>query len=417
MYQKGKINSLDKILTELDLTNFTYNLPPERIAKFPPERRDDSKLLIYKQGMIDEDRFANFNEYINADNLLVFNNSKVIQARLEFYKGSGAKIEIFCLDPINPADIQLAFQCTRKVIWKCLVGNLKKWKHGSLSMRVVVKGNEIVLTATIKEQSEAGISIEFSWNDPDLNFSEVLESAGQTPIPPYLKRNAQPIDQSRYQTVYSSKEGSVAAPTAGLHFSSGVLDRIRKKGAREVELTLHVGIGTFQPIQSDTLSDHEMHSEHFSITLNTLTKLCKEATKVIAVGTTSVRTLESLFLLGAKIHANRMIGSDELMVNQWDGMLDRSKLPPGDALEILRNFMIKNHMDVLHSKTRLMIIPGFKFRVTDVLLTNFHLPRSSLILLVAAFIGEDWRKVYQYAIDNDFRFLSYGDSSFLIPNR
>jgi S-adenosylmethionine:tRNA ribosyltransferase-isomerase len=415
MPQIGQRNNLDSILDDLDLANYNYILPPERIAKYPLEERDNSKLLVYNRGMITKDSFSNFVEYINQDDFLVFNNSKVIQARLEFYKQSGARIEVFCLNPTEPADIQLAFQQTRKVTWKCLVGNLKKWKKGILTTMVDIHGGKVVLSAALKEISKTGIHVEFSWNNSKLSFSEVLEAAGQTPIPPYLNRNSEPIDLIRYQTVYSLIEGSVAAPTAGLHFTSDLLEKLHIEGVGLAELTLHVGIGTFRPIQSDSIIDHEMHTENFSVSLKAITQIRQKVSKLIAVGTTSVRTLESLYLLGAKIHKNKEIRSDELVINQWDGITEKSEIPPGDALRLLENYMIKNHMDVLYSSTRLMIIPGFKFKLSDVLLTNFHMPRSSLILLVAAFIGEDWKKVYQYALDNDFRFLSYGDSSLLLP--
>ena len=415
MYNDEDKEIVESMISSLDISGYTYTLPQERIAKFPVDERDASKLLVYNKGKILHDKFINMERYISEDNTLVFNNSKVIQARLEFYKDSGARIEIFCLEPVEPSDIQLAFQQTRKVSWKCLVGNQKKWKQGSLTKKVHIGEREIRLTALLRNISSGGSTVEFSWSGSDLTFSEVMENAGDTPIPPYLKREPQPLDRIRYQTVYSSQKGSVAAPTAGLHFSDEVLNRIREKGINTTELTLHVGIGTFRPIQTNSLLDHEMHSEHFSVTKAFVQTLRRKKNRVIAVGTTSVRTIESLYLLGRKIHNNPNIQFEDLLINQWDGIRDQSEIPPEIALGYLEEYMNFNGLDTLHAATRLMIIPGYRFRVTRGIITNFHMPRSSLIILVAAFIGDDWKRVYQYAMENEFRFLSYGDSSILFP--
>jgi len=408
-------STIESILASLDISEFAYTLPPERIAKFPLEKRDESNLLVYNKGEIHKDRFSSLWKYTNSKTLLVFNNSRVIQARIKFFKESGAKIEVFCLEPVEPADIQLAFQEKKNVTWRCLVGNQKKWKNVPLSKKVVFKTNEIVLTATRRETTSAGTIVQFSWNNPELTFSEVLEIAGEMPIPPYLKREPESIDRARYQTIYSLNEGSVAAPTAGLHFSNEVIQRLRKKGVDSAELTLHVGIGTFRPILSDSLVHHEMHTEHFSITIKSLKKICDNVSRMIAVGTTTVRTLESLYLLGIKVYRNNNIPVNELQVNQWDGLLNETDISPVKALKCLEDYMMARGINTLHCATRLMIVPGYRIRMTEALITNFHMPRSSLILLVAGYIGDDWRRVYQYALDNDFRFLSYVDSSMLFP--
>jgi len=370
---------------------------------------------VYNKGQIHQDSFSSIRKYTNSEALLVFNNSKVIQARIIFFKESGAKIEIFCLEPADPPDIHVSFQETRSVTWRCLVGNQKKWKKASLSKKLVCRGDEIVLTASRGEISSAGTIVQFSWNNPGLTFSEVLESAGEMPIPPYLKREAAPIDRTRYQTIYSLNEGSVAAPTAGLHFSNEVIQQLRRKGVDSVELTLHVGIGTFRPILSDSLVHHEMHTEHFSITLESLQKIRDSVSRIIAVGTTTVRTLESLYLLGVKVYLDENIPVDKLQVNQWDGLLNETEISPVEAVKCLEEYMMERKMDTLHSTTRLMIIPGYRIMMTEALITNFHMPRSSLILLVAGYIGNDWIRVYQFALENEFRFLSYGDSSILFP--
>ncbi len=415
MQKKYKRTTLESILADLDISDYTYTLPQERIAKFPLPKRDDSKLLIYNKGEISRDQFSSVWKYINSNTLLVFNNSKVIQARIRFYKESGAKIEVFCLEPTDPAEIQLAFQETGRVTWRCLVGNLKKWKSASLSKKVTCKSKEIILNATRIETSSAGTIIQFSWNNQELTFSEVLECAGEMPIPPYLKREPESIDRKRYQTIYSLNEGSVAAPTAGLHFSNEVIRQFKRKGIDSVDLTLHVGIGTFRPILSDSLVQHEMHNEHFAISLESLQKIRDNAPHIVAVGTTTVRTLESIYLLGIKLHLNADKTEKELRVNQWDGLNNETDIPPKEALKCLENYMLKKKIDNLHCTTQLMIIPGYRIRMTEAMITNFHMPRSSLILLVAGYIGNDWQRVYRYALENDFRFLSYGDSSLLIP--
>lgn len=415
MQKKSPRSSLESILARVDISEYSYTLPSERIAKFPLEHRDDSKLLLYHKGEIRQDRFSSICKYIDSEHLLVVNNSKVIQARIIFFKESGARIEVFCLEPVEPEEIQLSFQQKGRVTWRCLVGNRKKWKKTALSKEVVCEGREVKLTAQQGNTTPEGTLVYLSWNNPELTFSEVLECAGETPIPPYLRREPEPIDRTRYQTIYSAKEGSVAAPTAGLHFSDEVVNQLKNKGVDSVELTLHVGIGTFRPILSDSLAHHDMHAEHFMITIESLQKIRNNLPRLIAVGTTTLRTLESLYLLGVKVFQNNHITGEELHIRQWDGLLNETDISPAEALKCLEDYMLKGKIKTLQCSTRLMIIPGYRVRMTEALITNFHMPRSSLILLVAAYIGDDWGRVYQYGLENNFRFLSYGDSSILFP--
>ncbi|UCG27433.1 MAG: S-adenosylmethionine:tRNA ribosyltransferase-isomerase [Bacteroidales bacterium] len=403
----------ESILVNLDISDYEYILSPGMIAKFPLERRDRSKLLIYRNGEIEQDRFMNLERYTGSGSTLVFNNSRVIQARLEFYKDSGAKIEVFCLEPYDPPDLEIAFQSRQSVLWKCLIGNRKKWKKGDLSIKGRIGNHEFTLSASLKGEIPEGAIVKFDWRGSGLTFGEILESTGITPVPPYLKRKAQPVDRIRYQTIYSKENGSVAAPTAGLHFSEEVLSRLKKRGLCFTEITLHTGIGTFRPIQSDSLSDHKMHTECFFISRNTLEKLLEKRHPVISVGTTSLRTLESIYWMAHTIYRKKNPGPDELRINQWDGMINKPVLSFPEALELLLDYMHRGRTERLGSMTRLMIIPGYKFNTTQALLTNFHMPRSSLLLLVAAFIGPGWKRVYRYAVENNFRLLSYGDSSLL----
>ncbi|MGM0407303.1 MAG: S-adenosylmethionine:tRNA ribosyltransferase-isomerase [Bacteroidota bacterium] len=395
----------------IKIDQYTYELPDTRIAKYPLEQRDLSKLLIYNKGIIEHNTFLNLNQYIHANDTMVFNNTKVIQARLNFYKDTGAKIEIFCLEPLQPSDYVLAFQQTHKVTWKCIVGNVKKWKNDILKQKMIINNTEIDLVARKLSPEGNTRDIEFSWNNSSISFSEIIDHIGNTPIPPYLNRESENIDKDRYQTVYSKLKGSVAAPTAGLHFTNRVFDQLKIKNVHVEEITLHVGAGTFTPVKAETVNNHEMHTEHFMVNQSTLLNLLK-ATQISVVGTTSVRTLESIYWMGVKLLIS---GKLDLKINQWEVYELPNDVSQLEALEALLNYMKNNHLETLHAATQIMIVPGYTFKMTDVLITNFHQPKSTLLLLIAAFIGDDWKKVYDYALRNDFRFLSYGDSSILIP--
>ncbi len=399
----------------ISVKNYSYNLPPVRIAKYPLDKRDESKLLILRNGRVKEDLFKNIDEYINRESCLVFNNSKVIQARILFQKPTGARIEIFCLEPVEPNDYLLAFQQKQKVVWRCIIGNQKKWKSDSLQRPFKFEGNKYVLQATKKLTSNDSPLIEFKWNATGISFGEVLESTGLTPIPPYLNREAVALDKDRYQTVYSRHKGSVAAPTAGLHFTDSVFNKIARKKISKVELTLHVGIGTFQPIKSNKATDHEMHTEHFYFEKTGIEHILENLNQIIAVGTTSMRSLESIYWLGVKINRGIIQKTEDLSVSQWDGYLLPDDLSTKGSLNTVLDFMKEKRTENLNASTRIMLVPGYSFKLVNGLITNFHMPRSSLLLLVSAFIGEDWRKVYDFALENNFRFLSYGDSSIFFP--
>ncbi|MDR1004758.1 MAG: S-adenosylmethionine:tRNA ribosyltransferase-isomerase [Prevotellaceae bacterium] len=397
---------------------YNYTLPDERIAKYPLTERDQAKLLIRNQaGAISEDTFANLPAYLPPESLLVFNNTKVIQARLHFRKESGALIEILCLEPVAPADYALNFQQTAHVGWLCMIGNLKKWKEGTLRRELTVKGLPVTLTAARGDLHGAGYRVDFGWDNPALTFSDILEAFGELPIPPYLNRDAEESDKADYQTVYSKVEGSVAAPTAGLHFTPALLEQLRGQGVSMQELTLHVGAGTFKPVKSEEIGAHDMHTEHFSVTLETVEALAA-GKRIIAVGTTSVRTLESLSVLARRaVSALKEHRAMDVRVEQWDAYREYDgTVCTRDALRELGAYMTLHHMEVLHASTRLIIAPGYSYRLVDGMITNFHQPGSTLLLLVAAFMQhkEEWRKVYEYALAHDFRFLSYGDGSLLL---
>lgn len=398
------------------IDEYTYELPSERIAKYPLEKRDESKLLIYKNKSISEDNFKNIDKYLQENSLLVFNNTKVIQARLIFHKETGARIEIFCLEPIAPADFSLAFQQTGKCKWKCIVGNLKKWKDENISLYFKHNNKEYILTATKIDSNNSSQYIEFSWNNTELTFSEVLEAIGEIPIPPYLNREAEASDKERYQTIYSKHNGSVAAPTAGLHFTDNVFDKLKNKKIDFAELTLHVGAGTFKPVKSQTIGEHEMHTEHIYINRNTLQQLINNIGKITVVGTTSVRTLESIYWLGVKIIENNNIKPEELTISQWEVYNLNQNISTLSALSAVLKYMIDKNRETLPSTTQIIIVPSYRFRVINYLITNFHQPKSTLLLLIAAFIGDDWKKIYDYALNNNFRFLSYGDSCLLMKD-
>ena len=399
----------------IKISEFNYPLPDERIAKFPLSNRDESKLLVYRQGEVSEDRFTSLPDYLEPGEMMVFNNTKVIQARLHFRKETGALIEVFCLEPIAPNDYVLSFQQTKKCSWLCMVGNLKKWKEGTLKREVEVKGKTITLSATRGECRGTSHWIDFEWDDDSLTFADVLEAVGELPIPPYLNRETQESDKQTYQTVYSKIKGSVAAPTAGLHFTERVLKALDEKGIDREELTLHVGAGTFKPVKSEEIEGHEMHTEYISVNKGTLEKLIAHGGKTIAVGTTSVRTLESLYYIGILIHLNPEANQEELHVKQWMPYEPHPVLTPVESLQNILDYLNRNNMEALHTSTQIIIAPGYEYKIVKKIVTNFHQPQSTLLLLVSAFVKGDWKKIYDYALSHDFRFLSYGDSSLLIP--
>lgn len=395
----------------IQISDYTYHLPDERIAKFPLKNRDESKLLVYKGGEIQEEKFSYLPQHIDPGTIMVFNNTKVIQARLIFYKETGARIEIFCLEPVDPSDYSLAFQARENSTWKCIVGNLRKWKSGVLKMKFYVEQEEHYLSAERVGDVDDASGIRFEWNCAHLSFSEVLELAGKIPIPPYLNRDTEDSDLVRYQTVYSRYEGSVAAPTAGLHFTPKVFDAFEKRGVLREELTLHVGAGTFKPVKAESIGGHDMHTEHIQVTARALEGIGERACDVIAVGTTSVRTLESLYWMGVKIMEK--IPNPHLL-EQWEAYQLPGHYSVKDSFAAVRRYMRDEGIALFNAATQIIIAPGYEFKVIKGMVTNFHQPQSTLLLLISALIGDEWRKIYQYALDNDFRFLSYGDSSLLM---
>lgn len=397
------------------ISDYNYPLPDERIAKFPLAERDQSKLLIYRHGQVSESRFFHLPELIDRGELMVFNNTRVIQARLHFRKATGALIEVFCLEPLVPADYAQNFQQTAHSIWLCLVGNLKKWKEGTLKREMTVKGEQVTLTATRGECRGTSHCIDFEWDNPHITFADILEVFGELPIPPYLNRETQESDKETYQTVYSKIQGSVAAPTAGLHFTPHVLDALRSKGVELEEVTLHVGAGTFKPVKSEEIEGHEMHTEYISVNRHTLQRLIEHGGRAIAIGTTSVRTLESLYYMGLVLLRNPEATDEELHVKQWQPYEDAEtdSVSATTALQALADYMDRHHLEALHNSTQIIIAPGYKYHIVKSIVTNFHQPQSTLLLLVSAFVRGDWHTIYDYALSHDFRFLSYGDSSIL----
>jgi S-adenosylmethionine:tRNA ribosyltransferase-isomerase len=418
----------------IHISDYNYPLPDERIAKFPMARRDHSKLLIYRKGEVGEDLFYNLPNHLPEGALMVFNNTKVIQARMHFRKvnasgeHSGALIEVFLLEPAEPSDYELMFQTTGHCAWYCLVGNLKKWKEGPLTRTLNMEHGTLNMKATRGPIHGTSYRIDFEWDAP-VSFAEVIDLMGELPIPPYLNRATQESDKTTYQTVYSKIKGSVAAPTAGLHFTPEVLQAIDAHGIDREELTLHVGAGTFKPVKSEEIEGHEMHTEYISVRRETIAKLIRHGGEAIAVGTTSVRTLESLYYMGLKVMHNPDLTEDQLHVAQWEpygsekgivksekGMVKSKKFATAvQALQALLSWMDAHHLEILHSSTQIIIAPGYDYKIVKMLVTNFHQPQSTLLLLVSAFVKGDWRKIYDYALSHDFRFLSYGDSSLLIP--
>lgn len=401
------------------IADYNYPLPDERIAKYPMPERDESKLLVYSKGNITQDVFRNIPDHLPEGSLMVFNNTKVIQARLHFHKATGALIEVFCLEPHTPHDYQVNFSTTRRVAWTCLIGNLKKWKDGRLERTIQVGEKSVTLTAERIGVSGTGHEVVFDWGDDGITFSEVLEAIGELPIPPYLNRQTEASDLRTYQTVYSKVKGSVAAPTAGLHFTQRVLQAIDRKGIERNEITLHVGAGTFKPVKSDEIGGHSMHSEWIAVRRESIERLLAHDAQCIAVGTTSVRTIESLYYIGVLLRRNPDATQDDLHVSQWMpydyALSPEQKLTPTEALQEVLSFLDRNHLPVLHTSTQIIIAPGYEYHIVRSIITNFHQPQSTLLLLVSAFIGNDWRMVYDYALAHDFRFLSYGDSSLLQP--
>ena len=399
----------------IKISDFDYPLPDERIAKFPLPVRDQSKLLVYRHGEVSQDVFTSLPSYLPSGSLMIFNNTKVIQARLHFRKETGALIEVFCLEPIQPNDYVLSFQQTRKCSWLCMIGNLKKWKEGSLSREIEIKGKTVLLTATRGECRGTSHWIDFEWNDDSFTFADILEIVGELPIPPYLNRETQESDKETYQTVYSKIKGSVAAPTAGLHFTERVLNSLKEKDIDLEELTLHVGAGTFKPVKSEEIEGHERHTEYSSVHKQTIEKLIAHHGEAIAVGTTSVRTLESLYYIGLILSQNPDASEEELHVKQWTPYENKIEMSTVESLQHILNYLNRHEMETLDTSTQIIIAPGYQYNIVKAMVTNFHQPKSTLLLLVSAFVKGDWRAIYNYALANGFRFLSYGDSSLLIP--
>jgi S-adenosylmethionine:tRNA ribosyltransferase-isomerase len=450
-------------MEEILIEEYNYPLPDERIAKYPLAKRDHSKLLVYRDDQVSEDVFYHIGEYLSSDSLLIYNNTRVIQARLEFYKNAvqefrssgvtseqaqgatklstpltnevtrGARIEIFCLEPLQPNDHQLALSSVAGCTWKCMIGNAKKWKVGPLALETTLPSGQVVtLYAEKGQQTGNTFAVHFSWTsiysasdlqgsarstdvvDLNISFAEILDSVGELPIPPYLNRKTEDSDKTTYQTVYSRIKGSVAAPTAGLHFTDEVLDGLRAKGVQTAEVTLHVGAGTFQPVKVANANEHTMHTEVIAVTRDTIVALRDHVGDIVAVGTTSMRTLESLYFLGSEVQKFRSLGVPvQLSVAQFAPYTQEYTLSTRDALQAIVEYLDSTGQDVLHAETQIMIKPGYQFRVVDKLITNFHQPKSTLLLLVSAFVGGDWHTIYDYALSHDFRFLSYGDSSIL----
>lgn len=398
----------------IEIKDYSYSLPDERIAKYPLEERDLSKLLIYKSGNISETTYRNIGEQFSRKTLLLFNNTKVIEARIFFQKPTGGVIEIFCLEPAYNTEVTQAMLSKGKVQWNCMIGGASKWKEPVLEKKIEVNGNTIHLFAQIKERLPDCFVIEFSWHE-DFAFGELLHYAGVIPLPPYLHRNAEKADYERYQTVYAKKEGSVAAPTAGLHFTPQLLHELTEKGVLMEQVTLHVGAGTFKPVKSETMKDHEMHKEWIQVNKTSIENILNyHPEDVIPVGTTSLRTLETLYWMGVKALMNPDATIEELEVKQWDAYeLPAEDISTEQSLQALIGWMNDRQLEQLVCHTQLLVAPGYKLRIADALITNFHQPNSTLLLLVAAFIGDNWRKVYDYALTHDFRFLSYGDGSLL----
>ena len=412
--------------TPIYIDEYDYLLPDERIAKYPLKKRDSSKLLVYKNDTISTHTFADIAQFLPENSLLIYNNTRVIQARLEFFKTTGARIEVFCLEPALPADYAQSLTSNEQCTWKCMVGNLKKWKEGALTKKVNINGRLIEFHTELIESNGNTHTIRFTWNNKEILFADILENAGELPIPPYLHRKTEESDLTNYQTVYSKIKGSVAAPTAGLHFTEDVFDSLKTKHIQTAEVTLHVGAGTFQPVKTRDVAEHEMHTEVIEIHKNTIELLLSNIGNIIAVGTTSVRTLESLYYIGLQLEKSEpnpqhlSQGREEqenriniLHVSQWAPYEANKTITTEVALNNILNYLNKENRTALHAETQIMIKPGYQFKIVKGIITNFHQPKSTLLLLVSAFVNGKWKKIYDYAYKNDYRFLSYGDSSLL----
>ena len=400
---------------ELLIKDFDYNLAEGKIAKYPLQNRDESKLLIYKEGVLKQSIYKYLSHYLPEKSLLIFNNSKVVEVRLLFTKATGSIIELFCLEPADDYnDITTAMLKRGSIQWKCLVGGAKKWKEELLINKIEKDKQEIVLTAKKSDKKEDYFIIEFTWNDPVLSFAEVLHLFGQIPLPPYLNRTVEEEDNNRYQTIYAKFDGSVAAPTAGLHFTEEVFTALKKKNIETAFLTLHVGAGTFKPVKTETVAEHQMHAEFIEIPIAFVERLMTASgNKIVAVGTTSLRTIESLYWLGVKTIMNNEIEAEGLLLLQWEAYDLPQDISVAQALQALHDWMKKQQLQKLITKTQILIVPGYQLRIADGLITNFHQPQSTLLLLIASLVGDDWKMIYEYALENDFRFLSYGDGSLL----
>ncbi|MBL7910445.1 MAG: S-adenosylmethionine:tRNA ribosyltransferase-isomerase [Bacteroidia bacterium] len=395
------------------ITDYTYDLPQEKIANYPLENRDASKLLLYKNEEISETIFKNIADHLEEESVLIFNNTRVVQARLNFLNEKEQAIEVFCLEPYQEdLDITQAMLSTQNVKWKCLVGNLKKWREEELVLRI----NEISLKVKLIEKRNEDVLVEFCWDPAQLSFAEVLEKAGAMPIPPYLRRKSEELDATRYQTIYAEKNGSVAAPTAGLHFTQQVNEKLKQKNISSLYVTLHVGAGTFKPVKAATLAGHDMHAEWIHVSKTTITELIKSGDKKkIAVGTTSLRTFESLYWMGLKLFCDPTIKPTELEIGQWFPYeIMQKELTVTESLTALLQWLEKNNLEQLSCKTSILLAPPYKLKVADGIITNFHQPQSTLLLLISCVVGNNWKNIYKYALDHDFRFLSYGDSSLLM---
>ena len=403
----------------LQIGDFTYPLPDERIARHPLSERDQSKLLVYKNGGIEENIYRDIDQYLPAGSLLVFNNTKVVEARLLFTKASGGVIEIFCLEPGDQyADIATAMSQKKTVFWKCMVGGASKWKQGMVLLKKVTDGQTVVeLNAEIRERLSDCFIIKLSWTPAEYSFAEILHAAGKVPLPPYLHRDVEATDKERYQTVYARYDGSVAAPTAGLHFTNDIFKKLTAKNISTDFVTLHVGAGTFKPVKSETIRDHEMHSEFLDVSLETIENIYRNNDrKIFAVGTTSLRLMESLYWMGIKVLKNHSIAMNELPVLQWEPYETSMNVQATVALKSLIDWMNSQGFKRLITKTQIMIAPGYELKIASGIITNFHQPQSTLLLLIAAIVGEKWKDLYAYALQHDFRFLSYGDGCLIFKN-
>ncbi len=406
----------------LSITDFDYPLPEEKIAAFPLQERDQSKLLVYKNGLITEDIYKNISAYLPERSFLVFNDSKVIKARILFTKSTGAVIEIFCLEPYEAVnDYAFVFHKKNSVRWKCMIGGAGKWKQKNLEKKFLIDDNEVTLTAKLVERLSDAYVVELSWNPNDYSFAEIIEHAGNTPLPPYIKRNAIEADAERYQTIYSKYEGSVAAPTAGLHFTNDIFSSLHEKNIETAFVTLHVGAGTFKPVKSGIVSEHEMHAEWIDVARGFIEQFIQNiSSKIFCVGTTSLRTVESLYWMGVKTMNNPGCTVDDLEIKQWEvyeNNFTNTSLNAREALTSLLNFLRRKNLERIFTRTQIMIAPGYQFKIADGMITNFHQPKSTLLLLVAAMVGEKWKIIYEYALQNNFRFLSYGDGCLIFNER